>query len=438
MGGFDVCVCESLVVDSDKTIKKGEKSMKIRNLICSPGRTGFFFDDQKAIKTGAIADGNTYRGEPKTPGFTKVRQAGESVGIHLVLDDGQIAWGDCAAVQYSGTGGRDPLFLAKDFIPVIERELKPLLIDLEITTFREMSAWVDSRISSQGKPLHTAIRYGITQALLDARAKSRKKLMAEVIAEEYGLEISEKTIPIFTQSGDDRYDNVDKMIIKGADVLPHGLINTLEKIGSDGEHLLQYVAWLRERIELLKPEPSYRPILHLDVYGMLGTIFENDLERIAEYSARLQQQAAPHLLRIEGPLDLGERKAQMEVLRDLRFLLDSRDIRVEIVADEWCNTLEDVRYFTENKSGHIIQIKTPDLGGIHNSIEAVLYCKEKGMGAYLGGTCNETHRSAQICAHIAMSTSPDQCLAKPGMGVDTAFMIAYNEMQSILALKNRG
>ena len=27
-------------------------------------------------------------------------------------------------------------------------------------------------------------------------------------------------IPIFTQSGDDRYTNVDKMIIKEADVLP--------------------------------------------------------------------------------------------------------------------------------------------------------------------------------------------------------------------------
>ena len=31
----------------------------------------------------------------------------------LILEDGQIAWGDCAAVQYSGAGGRDPLFLAR-------------------------------------------------------------------------------------------------------------------------------------------------------------------------------------------------------------------------------------------------------------------------------------------------------------------------------------
>lgn len=48
------------------------------------------------------------------------------------------------------------------------------------------------------------------------------------------------------------------------------------------------------------------------------------------------------------------------------------------------------------------------------------------MGAYLGGTCNETNRSAEVCAHIAMATQPCQTLAKPGMGVDEGYMIMYN------------
>ncbi len=30
-----------------------KKNMKITKLICAPGKTGFFFDDQKAIKQGA-------------------------------------------------------------------------------------------------------------------------------------------------------------------------------------------------------------------------------------------------------------------------------------------------------------------------------------------------------------------------------------------------
>ena len=116
--------------------------------------------------------------------------------------------------------------------------------------------------------------------------------------------------------------------------------------------------------------------------------------------------------------------------------MDDKGMDAEIVADEWCNTFEDIVDFCKAKAGHMAQIKTPDLGGINNSIEAVLYCKEHGMGAYLGGTCNETNRSAECCAHVAMATTPTQTLAKPGMGVDEGYMIMFNEMSRILALKD--
>ena len=53
--------------------------MKIEKVICSKGRTGFFFDDQKAIKAGAKNDGAAYIGQPVTPGFTSIRMAGESI-----------------------------------------------------------------------------------------------------------------------------------------------------------------------------------------------------------------------------------------------------------------------------------------------------------------------------------------------------------------------
>jgi methylaspartate ammonia-lyase len=35
-----------------------------------------------------------------------------------------------------------------------------------------------------------------------------------------------------------------------------------------------------------------------------------------------------------------------------------------------------------------------------------------------------------------MATSPVQYLGKPGMGVDEGYMIVYNEMNRILALKD--
>ncbi len=410
--------------------------MKIIDLICAPGRTGFFFDDQRAIKKGAVPDGATYRGEPVTPGFTAVRQAGEAISILFLLEDGQIAWGDCAAVQYSGAGGRDPLFLAQNFIPFIETHLKPLYVGKEITTFRAMAEELE-HIQVDGKRLHTApIRYGVSQALLDAVAKSQNKMMCQVIAEEYGCRLSSEMIPIFTQSGDSRYENADKMIVKGAQVLPHALINHVAtKLGQNGELLEEYVRWLRDRIIALRTDDSYAPVLHIDVYGTIGLVFGNDnYEAMADYLARLEKAAAPFKLRIEGPMDVEDREKQMQALKALTAVIDRRGIGVEIVADEWCNTLEDIKYFADNKAGHMIQIKTPDLGSVSNIVEAVLYCKEKGIGAYQGGTCNETDRSAQVCVHLAMATHPTQILAKPGMGVDESYMIVYNEMQRILAV----
>ncbi|SUY48220.1 beta-methylaspartase [Clostridium putrefaciens] len=411
--------------------------MKIVDVVCSAGRTGFYFDDQRAIKNGVEHDGFTYVGEPVTEGFDAIRQAGESISVMLILEDGQVAHGDCAAVQYSGAGGRDPLFLAEEFIPLIEKEIAPKLIGRDLNSFKDLAEEFD-KMNVNGKRLHTAIRYGVTQAILDAVAKSKKITMAEVVKQEYNTGVNIKRIPIFTQSGDDRYTNADKMIIKGADVLPHALFNNVkEKLGESGEKLISYVEWLRDRVLKVRSSGEYNPIFHIDVYGTIGVAFNNDMEKMVQYFKVLEEAAKPFHLRIEGPMDVDDRIKQMEALRDLRIELDKKNIDVEIVADEWCNTYDDVVLFADNNSGHMLQIKTPDLGGVNNIIEAILYCKKKGIGAYSGGTCNETNRSSEVCTNIAMACGADQCLAKPGMGVDEGYMIVNNEMNRVVALVNR-
>ncbi|HHX19059.1 MAG TPA: methylaspartate ammonia-lyase [Clostridiaceae bacterium] len=410
--------------------------MKIVKVVCAPGRTGFFFDDQKAIKRGAKSDGFFYVGSPETTGFTAIRQAGESISLMLVLEDGSVAWGDCAAVQYSGAGGRDPLFLAEDFIPVIIRDIAPKLEGRVVNSFRDTMVEFEKMTDLDGNRLHTAIRYGLSQAILDCVAKTKHKLMCEVIADEYGTTVSEEMIPIFSQTGDMRHDNADKMILKHVHVLPHALINNFEKLGSNGDALVEYTTWLRDRILNHRQDPAYHPVIHIDVYGMIGELFGyENIDIIADYLLRLEEAASPFALRIEGPIDAGSRESQLEWLAKLTRRVDERGINVELVADEWCNTVDDVRAFVDAGAGHMIQIKTPDLGSLHNTADAVLYCKENGAGAYMGGTCNETNRSAEASVHVAMAMKPDQILAKPGMGVDEGVMIVYNEMQRILALR---
>lgn len=410
--------------------------MNIQDVICSAGKTGFYFDDQRAIKAGALHDGFHYQGAPMTEGFTAVRQAGESLSIQLLLDDGQVALGDCAAVQYSGAGGRDPLFLAESFIPVIQEELLPRLRGMSLDRFKPIAEEIEA-IRVGGKPLHTALRYGVSQALLDAVAKRHKRMICEQVVHEYGGAVQTEAIPIFTQSGDLRYDNADKMIIKEAGVLPHALINNVEeKLGHDGEKLQEYVAWLSKRIQKIRSDASYQPILHIDVYGTIGQCFGAEaIEKMGAYLASLAELAKPFQLRIEGPMDADDRGRQIESMAALTRYLDERGIPVQLVADEWCNTLEDIKAFADAKAGHMIQVKTPDLGGVQNTVEAVQYCKAQGILAYQGGTCNETDRSSQVCVHLAMATGPEQILAKPGMGVDEGYMIVYNEMQRILAMR---
>ena len=411
--------------------------MKIKKVLLTKSYTGFYFDDQKAIKKGATNDGFFYVGEPATPGFTKVRQTGEAISIQLVLEDGTVGYGDCAAVQYSGAGGRDPLFLASDFIPFLEKEIVPMLIGEDVKEFRPLAEKYD-RLVVNGKRLHTAIRYGLTQALLNATANSLHLTMAEVIRKEYGIKDKHyEPVPVFTQSGDDRYNNSDKMIIKEADVLPHALINNVKtKLGEHGELLLEYVKWLKNRIETKRVNPDYKPILHIDTYGTVGIAFNNDVPAMVDYLITLEEAAKPFTLRIEGPVDAGNREDTMIALRDICKGLKAKGSKVEIVADEWCNTLEDIIYFADNKAGDVLQIKTPDLGGVNNVAEAIIYCNKVGVGSYCGGTCNETNISAQTTTNIGIACKALQVLAKPGMGVDEGYMIVKNEMNRVIALAN--
>ncbi|MCK5387700.1 MAG: methylaspartate ammonia-lyase [Candidatus Izimaplasma sp.] len=412
--------------------------MKIIDVIYSESLTGFYFDDQLAIKAGAHQDVFRYDGKPLTPKFNYIRQKGEAISIMIVLEDGQVAIGDAAAVQYSGAGGRDPLFQSKEGIYELNKFIKPLLIGKDISSFKDLAIEVDS-LKSNGKLIHTALRYGVTQALLDAAAKANKVTMAQQVRKEYNIETIEyKRVPLFAQCGDDRYSNVDKMIIKRVEVMPHALINHIEtKLGYQGEILKEYIVWLKNRVQYLSSDKSYKPIFHIDVYGTIGIIFDNNVKQIFEYLKELENAAYPFTLRIEGPVDAGNREDTMIALRDITKIINDNNSTVEIVADEWCNTLDDVKYFADNNAGHMLQVKTPDLGGVNNIIEALLYCKERNIGAYSGGTCNETNISAEVTTNIAIACEAKQCLAKPGMGTDEGIMIVNNVMNRTLALINR-
>jgi len=409
---------------------------QIRSVRAIPTVAGFFFDDQRAIKQGAEEDGFAYRGEPVTDGFERIREAGEALTVELELADGTIATGDCCAVQYSGAGGRDPLFRAEQYRDVVEGPVADELLDADPADFERLAETIEAMPGqrSGGEQLHTAVRYGVSQALLDAAATARETTRTDVLADVAGTTPATEPVPVFGQTGDDRYTNAEKMLIKGVGVLPHGLFNSESKMGSEGEGLVEYLEWLSTRADELGPE-DYEPRFHVDVYGMIGELFGGPFDRteLVDYFAWLRTAADPYPLQVEGPMDVGDREAQIRAMAELRDGLADAGVDVDIVADEWCNTFDDVTAFVDGGAADLVQIKTPDLGGIQRSAEAVSYCSGTETRAYLGGTCNETNISARACAHVALATDAAQTLAKPGMGFDEGFMIVTNELRRTIA-----
>jgi methylaspartate ammonia-lyase len=458
-------------------------SLTIKDVLAVPAVGAYYYDDLVALQARPLALAERYTAQPVTPGFRRVREVAEAVSVGLVLEDGRVAWGDCVAVEFSAKAGRALPFRSPEGLASIHNRIAPSLRGRTLTSFRELADEVDSwtetvtitRPLARPKPeddnaeeagrfsrrdlftapahwlqarqadepeteqvtverqLHTAVLYGVSQAILKAVALARGVTVAELICEEYGLPLPVDPVPIHAQCGADRYAGADKMIARRVASLPHTLVDNIpEQLGEDGQILLEYARWLRERIPQLAGD-GYRPTIHLDVHGALGQIYDNNLGKILGFLIRLEAAVGPYPLRVESPLIMGSRQAQIEAMARLREYVRWRKRSVRLVADEWANTLEDIQAFVAARAADMIQIKMPDLGGVHNSIEAVLACQAAGVGAFLGGSCAETDLSARVAAHVALAARPDLVMAKPGMGVDEGVALMQNEMARALA-----
>lgn len=410
------------------------KNVLIKDVLLTPGNGAFFYDDQAAIRAGAGQDGFNYVGKPLSPGFRTIRIPAACVSVGLILEDDTVVWGDMMGVQYSGAGGRDPLFETASIIEIVSKAVVPRLRKVNGSRFRDSCCEVFALVKGERLPL--SIEYGVSQALLRAAAHLHHTTMAEIICGEFNLPLPTRRVPIYCQSGDAREVNVDKMILKAVDVLPHGLINSRQKFGVDGQTFMEFVKWVAKRTREVG-RPGYHPVLHFDVYGWIGQEIGLEAQRIADFICKVADTVPDFTLNIESPADFGSTQAQIENYARLVSILDNRESNARIVVDERCNTLEDIRRFAEARATHLVQIKTPDVGSIADTARAVLICKQNQVGAYVGGSCTETDLSAQASVHISVATQADMMLAKPGMGVDEAFSIVGNEQNRLLAILNR-
>ncbi|KAJ5375019.1 Methylaspartate ammonia-lyase [Penicillium concentricum] len=396
------------------------------------GLSGYFHKDLQAVKQSPKYDPLADDIKPVTPGFEKVVQAGEVISILLRLENGTVAIGECVDVIFSGTASRDPLFIPKEHLPLLNKVVRPWLLECDLSTFRSNAIKIDQPWPELGnKRLHAAVRYGISQALLSATALANRCTITEVVSHEWKTSISDRPIGILASCHRNDHLQLDRMIMKKVALLPHASFVHVSDIGPRGEAMLDYVQSVSRRIQE-RGDPGYRPRLHFDVYGTIGDAFPD--AEIPAFLERIEQVARPYDVLIESPIVSSSKESQIRRLHQLKKVLISRRINVGIVADEWCNTLDDIRDFANADAVDYVQVKTPDLGSLHNSIDAVMYCVKENIGCCLGGSANETDISARITSQVALATQPQFLLSKPGIGGDEGVMILTNEMIRTLAL----
>ena len=75
----------------------------------------------------------------------------------------------------------------------------------------------------------------------------------------------------------------------------------------------------------------------------------------------------------------------------------------------------------------MVNVKSPDLGSLTRTVQAIRQCWEGGVRPILGGSCTDTDVSARAIANVALGAGPAWVLARPGMGIDEGFQIVHNE-----------
>jgi methylaspartate ammonia-lyase len=251
------------------------------------------------------------------------------------------------------------------------------------------------------KPLNSAIRFGVSEALLRALAMAQGETITEVLVREYGLPLSRRVIPIHTE-------------VKGGQAMPlYPQLASLEfrlpgvdpekELGENDERLQRLTRQLSERIA--EATSGTRPTLHLNVNGGLGRLYQNNNGKILGALYGLQRVAAPLTLRIEDPVLDDDFQARSRMLAEIRDLLRMRSMSLQLVAGAGISELGDVETLLNANAAHMIRLSMVRLGTIHETMTAIIACQDQGFGVLLSGA------PAEILGNVALATQPELAAA---------------------------
>lgn len=389
----------------------------------------YYFEDITRIRRDLIPVSDRYHTETTHDSYPRVRTPAPAVSIGLQMADGTVAWGDCVPVSFSGKSGRalpkDPAALAQ----WLQQDLGPWF------TGRKIESWLELETAflKDFGDIPAFVRYGVSQAMVGMVAAATKRSFWRIFAEDLQLKTPDVRIPLHGSCGGDWGDTVDRMLARGLAFLPQGQFECLEEqIGSDGKNL---IAWIHD-FKARAARFNYTPTVTLDFHGALDELCNSNLVRVADMIQSLIQAAAPHACHIESPLLAADFQTFKTRISELKQILMDRGFKApsfRLVADEWANSVQEMKVLSTAKAVDGIHVKMPDVGTLSECAEAVRILRDAGTFTLLGGSCTETMNGAKCTAHLAMVARPDAVLVKPGMGFDESFAYLDGEMAKVLA-----
>lgn len=270
------------------------------------------------------------------------------------------------------------------------------------------------------RPLHPALQYGLTAALLQAVASANRLPVAALVAKEFGVAVPETAVPLQIALNDATIQTARSILTSHVASVGYTTSknNHKETLGAAGERLQQHVRQVAGWLPTV--DASFTPTIFLDLQGGFGDLFNNNPGKILGALFGLEQAAKPFCLLVQNPIWLASKAEQLDQLKTLKSYLSIRRMQLKLVADAWVDSLADAELFANADSCHMVHLALPRLGNLDAGITAVLHLLANKHEVLLSG------ETTPLTTHIALAARPTLLSGPP--------QLHYNQTQQFLAL----
>jgi len=363
----------------------------------------------------------------------------EVVSVGMAVNDGPLCWGACTPLGDDDPSPADAVRTLRRIVrPALQNALPPNFLDLsarlgELTETVTRTHSLPPPVRAGGavsrrdlltgrpwlprpfptktvtvqQPLHPAILFGVSVALLRAMAAARGLPPADFLAEACRLSPPDAPLPLHADIEESDPGAVDAFILRRVAsvgyAVPAG--NRKTAAGPNAERLQRNVRRLKERLLAILPSDR-RPILHLNLRGVLGDLYGDNIGKILGALYGLRRAAEPYPLRVENPLCAERSDVLLERLAQLGELLRLRGVAVELAQGEGIHSAAAVDALRQTGAVTMARLSAPRLGGLHATLSLAQTCAEAGLSALLDGEFARFPDAADVLTDVALVLRP--------------------------------